>query len=237
MATRQSLFVLICLAALPAVAEEASDHLARAADAYSRLKSLQVEAVSEGRTADGRNSRAVVVRVYTSGRDKARIETVSTSSIVQSLLISNGKDVTEYRGWTNEYTRLPATSISVQFAPERATGRGEMSYETVAQGVTKASVKARQILQIGDDRIRCVVVDAEYGIRLPKYTFWIAEDSGLILRRMVTFWSDEGAATVVATVRALTINEEISDSAFEFIPPSDAKEVPLPTDLGVAAER
>jgi outer membrane lipoprotein-sorting protein len=223
----QSHLVLLCLASVSAVAGEAAEHLKRAANAYSRLKSLQVEAVAERRTGDDRTLRTVVVRLYASGRGKARIETSGPNEPLQSVLVSNGKTVTEYRRWTNQYTRLPATGLSIQFTPDRATGWGEMSYETIADDIGRASVRGRQILHIGEDRIACIVVGVEYVGRISKYAFWIAEDSGLILRRVVTFWSEQGTETVISTVRAMTINEAIADSVFEFAPPPGAREVQL----------
>jgi outer membrane lipoprotein-sorting protein len=229
------LLVLTCVAA-NAFAEDGTEHLNRAADAYRRMRSLQVEAVAERNTEDGGRTRTVVVRLYTAEQGKVRIETLSSNDSVQSALISNGKTVTEYRGWINQYTRLPVRGMSVKFSPDRAMGWGEMSYETIADGVSTATVKGQQTLTVRGDRIRCVVVSVEYIGQSSKYSFWIAERTGLVLRRAVTFRTDQGTGTLVSTVRAMTINENIADSAFEFTPPAGATEVPFtPEETPLAA--
>jgi hypothetical protein len=52
--------------------------------------------------------------------------------------------------------------------------------------VSKPSIRDRQVVEVRGDRLPCVIVDADYGIRTSQYTFWIATDSGLVLRRVVT---------------------------------------------------
>jgi outer membrane lipoprotein-sorting protein len=69
-------------------------------------------------------------------------------------------------------------------------------------------------------------VDTDYG-ELTKYTFWIATDTGLVLRRLVTILNGAHTQTILSTVRALTLNEPMPDNVFEFEPPDDAKQVPL----------
>jgi outer membrane lipoprotein-sorting protein len=216
--------LVLCIATISAIAGDAAEHLKRAASAYRQLKSLQVEAVAERKTGDDGPSTTVLVRLYASRGGKARIETSRPGGSPQSVLVSNGRTVTEYRGWTNQYTRVAATGLSIQFNPDRAAGWGEMSYETIADNVTRTSIKGRQTLDVGEDRIPCVVVRVEYVGRSSKYAFWIAEDSGLILRRVVTFWSGQDTQTLISTVRAMTINEAIVDSVFEFTAPPGARE-------------
>src|SRR5829696_3805233 len=158
--------------------------------------------------------------MYSLPPQRACIETKESSGTLQVLLISNGKSVTEYRPQSNELTVLQVSSISVHFSPERGAGWGEMLYDTIAERVSSASIRGRQEVQVGNDRIACVVVDADYGLPTAKYTFWIATDSGLVLRRLATMWWDGMTETVVSTVRALTISEAISDTAFEFKAPA-----------------
>jgi hypothetical protein len=40
------------------------------------------------------------------------------------FLFSNGKGITEYRAWSNEYTRLADGAFSVAFSPDRGSGLG-----------------------------------------------------------------------------------------------------------------
>ena len=167
MAARHGSVLLICLFAAPAFAENAMQHLSRTAGVYSRLKSLQVEAISERRPAGGHESRKAVIKLYSSGDNRVRIETSDTNNVIVSVLLSDGKHVTEYRSFSKQYTRLPSPGMSVRFTPTRGTGWGEMSYETVAEGVTKASIRGRQELQVGNDRIRCVVIESNTVMNLP----------------------------------------------------------------------
>ena len=213
-------------------ADEARDHLNKAANAYRQLKSFQVESVAEKRASAEKSGVRAFLTMYAARPDKIRVETKDSGGRLQSLLISDGAHVTEYRAWANEYTPLQGGQIDVTFSPERGVSIGEMLYDTVANGVRKASVRGRQTLEIGSDSIPCVVIDVEYEASkgLSIYSFWIAEDSGLILRRAVTFGTVANTrfVSVVSTVRALTINEEIQDSAFDFKPSARAPLVRIP---------
>src|SRR5829696_8187676 len=149
--------------------------------------------------------------MYSLPPQRACIETKESSGTLQVLLISNGKSVTEYRPQSNELTVLQVSSISVHFSPERGAGWGEMLYDTIAERVSSASIRGRQEVQDGNDRIACVVVDADYGLATANYTLWTATESGVLLRRWTSMWSNSMTETVGSTVRALTINESISD--------------------------
>src|SRR5207302_1260517 len=175
MVCRQGNILVVYLLAVPCFADEALDHLTRTAKMYSRLKSFQVEAVTETtmKYSDNRSARVKIpVTLYFVPPKKIRIETKDAQKIVQTLLISDGVRVTEYHAWTNTHMRMPDASMNVLFSPERGTGMGEMLYGTIADRVTKATITGREILQIGSDRIACAIIDVEYGQDrdLPKYS-------------------------------------------------------------------
>ena len=220
---------LVCLFVWSCVAETATDHLKRAAKTYSQLKSFQIESLSE-RFVDGRGpSTSIVLVLYALPPHKARIETKTTGNAVQSIMISNGRTVTEYRTRRNEFTVVPAKRIPVSFDPDRGIGWGEMLYDTVAKRIGTATIRAREAIQIGSESKQCIVVDVVYKGHISKFSFWISDDEkGLILRRVVTFMRDGVAETMVSTARAVTVDDHLADDIFEFFPPSNAKEVQLP---------
>jgi hypothetical protein len=53
-----------------------------------------------------------------------------------------------------------------------------------------------------------VIVDVDYdtGITAPKYSFWISEDRGIVLKRKVEFWRRGERKTLVSSVLAVTFN-------------------------------
>jgi len=111
-------------------------------------------------------------------------------------------------------------------------------YDTITEGLTKTSIRCKHTLEIGKDKIPCVIVDAQYGPdkRISQFSFWIA-DSGLVMKRAVTFWNGKDFYTLESTVRALTANENIADELFEFQPPPGVRHVPVPTGPAILAAR
>ena len=225
------------LAASSAFPQTARDYLNRVADTYKHLKSFQVESEVERGRADQRRELKIGVTLYVSPPDKVRIETKDSGNIIRSVLIWNHGSVTEYTPWKREFFSA-AGKISVTFDPDRGTGLGEMMYDTIANGVTKASIRGKQTLEIGKDKIPCVIVDAQYGPekRITQFSFWIAEN-GLLLKRAVTFWDGKEFYTLESFVRALTVNEQIDDDLFEFHPPPGVRQVPPPTGPAILALR
>ena len=128
-------------------ADEARNHLGKAANAYRKVKSFQVESIAEKRSSGEKSGIHAFLTLYVARPDKIRVETKDSGGRLQSLLISDGAHVTEYRAWANEYTPLQGGQIDVTFSPERGVGVGEMLYDTVANGVRKASVRGRQTLE------------------------------------------------------------------------------------------
>src|SRR5437879_625346 len=185
MACQQCKILLLGIFISSAFAQDAQEYLQLAARAYKQLQSFQVEAEAERSSGGERPPIKAVVTLYSLPPHKARVEIKDSDRTLQSVLISNGKSVTEYRARKNEYTVLPVPTLSLSFTPERGAGWGEMLYDTIADGVSKASIRDRQVVEVREDRIPCVIVDADYGIRTSQYTFWIATDSGLVLRRVV----------------------------------------------------
>jgi outer membrane lipoprotein-sorting protein len=238
MAWRGSCF-LVCLlsAASPVLAQTARDYLNRVAETYKHLKSFQVEAEVERALADQPRDLKVAITLYVAQPNRVRIETKDSGNILRSVLISKGTSIIEYSVWKNEYSSFTG-GVSVSFDPDRGTGLGEMVYDTIADGVSKASIRDEQELLIGKDRIPCVVIDVEYGTgkRTAEFSFWVAK-KGLVFRRAVTFWDGNEIQTLVSSVRALTANENLSDETFEFRPPPGVKEVPPPAGPAVLAAR
>jgi hypothetical protein len=158
---------------------------------------------------------------------KLRIESKDGDGNLRLLLISADDRATEFRAWRNEYTQFFAAGMNLSFSPDRGIGLGEMLYDTIADGITRTSIRGREKLRIGQDLVSCVVVDVEYrtGTTAPKYSFWIAEETALILRRAVKYWDGEEEQTLVSWITALTVNENISTATFEFTPPPGAKNV------------
>jgi len=231
MVCRQSSILLVYLLVAPSCfAQTALDYLEKVAETYKHLKSLQVKADVERGQLNHRNKIKLAITLYVVPPDnRVRIETTDDVNILRSILISNGNSIIDYSVWKNEYSSYEG-DVSVRFDPKRGTGLGEMLYDTIADGVRKASIRGRQTIEIGKDLIPCVVVDVEYTGKknlIAIFAFWIAEN-GLIFRRAVTFWDGKEVRTLVSSVTALTANEELPQEIFEFQPPPGAMEV-LPT--------
>lgn len=209
-----------CLAA-----DDATHYLQQSAEAYRHLKSFQVETATERiEHAEGKRVRLNVrITLYASLPDKLRVETKNTHDILQSVLISNAEKVIEYSPSKNEYSLFSGRGPAISFSPDRGVGLGEMVYDTIADGVTEADITGHQSLKLGGEEIPCAVITVEYGSRPAKFSFWIMEKKGLVLQRAVTYSKDGQLTTVVSTVRAITVNEEIPDSVFMLSPPSGAK--------------
>ena len=210
------------------LAGEAIDYLRKAGKTYSQLRSFQVEAVAE--TKQEIAGRAVRVRVpvivYYVPPNRTRVEVKNADRTTQTLMISDGTEVAELHLWDNTYTRTPGASFAIGFSPERGTGIGEMLYDRIGIGVTSASVRGYENIQVGKDTFDCAIVDVAYGDgpTIPRFTFWIAQERGLILKRSVEFWAAGESRTVVSSILALTFNEDIPESVFKFHPPPDSKQ-------------
>jgi outer membrane lipoprotein-sorting protein len=206
--------LLLLFVACSAAAERAEDYLQLAAKTYKQLRSLQVEAEVQ-RSKDAEGALTAIVTLYSVPPDKARVDTKDPSRSLHSVLVSNGNSVAEYRPRTKEYTVLPVRTLAVTFTPERGMGWGEMLYDSIADRVRQVSVRGQESLDVGRDRIRCVIVDVDYGVPGVRYSFWIAMGNGLILRRIATVGTKGTTQVTVSTVRALTMNEAIPDAIFE----------------------
>ena len=96
-----------------------------------------------------------------------------------------------------------------------------MLYDTIADGVRKISIRDQQIIEVGQDRIPCVIVDVDYALPTVRYSFWIAINNGLVLRRVATIRANGTTDAIISTVRALTMNETLPAAVFEFSPAAD----------------
>ena len=215
------IFAQACLAA------DAQEYLERAAAAYRNLKSLQVDSATEQvRDAEGKRSRMLVrIALFRSSPNRIRIDTKDSDNSARSVLLSDGSKVTEFHAWTNEYTSTSDARLDIRFSPKRGTGLGEMTYDTITEGISKAVLRGHQALELGHDLASCAIVDVEYESSTAKFSFWIMEKAGLVLQRAVTYFDGSVINTVVSRVRTLTINEEIPPATFQFSPPNGAREV------------
>ena len=210
MADRLSAVALVFVLGSIASAQSALDHVGRAARAYKHVTSLQVESEVDR---DGGSAPTLTVLLYTTLPDRARIDVKIDSQLVVSV-VSNRGMVAEYQGTSGNYSR-GVGRFAVSFEPERGSGLGEMTYETIGEDVKTATVRGEQTLTLGHDRMHCVIVDVEYrNAPLDRYSFWIA-DNGFVLRRAVTSGSSGTIHTPVSTVKALTANEDVPETAFE----------------------
>ncbi len=218
------------LTVAPCPAEDALKYLNKAASAYSRIRSLQVDAVSQtARKGDDLSAASKIpVTLFFVSPDKIRVETRAPGETLQLLLVFDGKVLTEYRVWERQYSRSPAGKMDVHFSPTRGKGMGEMVYDTIAESVSQARLVGHETLETAGERWSCAIVEVEYAGNKDrvKYTFWIMEQQGLVLRRVVDFWDGNEPKTRVASVRALTVNEELPASVFQFEPPPRTIEVP-----------
>ena len=232
------LLLVSLLVAPTGMAADAHKYLQKAAAAYRHLKSLQVDATTERvRDVEGQRSRLQVrIALYASGPNKVRIDTKDSDNSARSVLLSEGGKGTEFHAWNNEYASSSETRLDIGFSPKRGIGLGEMTYDAIADGVIKAVLRGRQTLQLGKDRVSCVVVDVEYSGIIAKFSFWIMEKQNLVLQRAVTYFDGRGVNTVVSRVRALTANEEIPAAVFQFSPPNGAKQVSI-SSWGLGREK
>jgi outer membrane lipoprotein-sorting protein len=209
-------------------AADAHKYLLKVAKTYRYLKSVQVDATAERvQDVDGKHSRVLVrIALYESSPSKIRIDTKDPDNSARSVLIQSGGKITEFHVWDNEYAFSPPEArLDVKFSPARGHGLGEMTYDTIADGVSKAVLRGRQTLELGTDHVSCVIVDVEYTGSINKYSFWIMERKNLVLQRAVTYFDGSVINTVVSRVQALTVNEEIPITVFQFTPPDGSREV------------
>jgi outer membrane lipoprotein-sorting protein len=186
---------------------------------------------------DGKRSRLQLrITLYASGPSKVRIDTKDSDNSAHSVLLSDSGKVTEFHAWNNEYASSSPTWLDIRFSPERGVGLGEMTYEAIADGVSKAALRGRQTLELGNHRVPCVIVDVEYRGSIAKFSFWIMEKRNLVVQRAVTYSDGAVVNTVVSKLRALTANEEIPPTVFQFSPPEGAKEVSI-SSWGLRRER
>src|SRR5262245_58165174 len=154
-------FLLISLVVAPAgLAADAHKYLQKAAAAYRHLKSLQVDATTERvQDVDGKHAQLQVrIALYTSGSRRIRIDTKDSDNSARSVLLSDGEKVTEFRAWSNEYASTSETRLDIGFSPQRGVGLGEMTYDRIAEGISKAVLRGYQTLELGKDRVSCAVV-------------------------------------------------------------------------------
>jgi outer membrane lipoprotein-sorting protein len=213
---------MLCVA-WSAAAEEAEHYLQLAAKTYKELRSLQVEAEVQRSRDTEQGAVTAIVTLYSVPPEKARVETKDASRNLHSVLVSNGQSVAEYRPRTKQYTVLPVSTLAVSFTPERGMGWGEMLYDSISDRVRQVSIRGQESLAVGRDRIRCVILDVDYGVPGVRYSFWIAAGNGLIIRRIATIGTKGKTEVTVSTVRALTMNEAIPDAVFEIRANDDQK--------------
>ena len=77
-------------------------------------------------------------------------------------MISNRGLILEYNARKKEYVLTPG-KLMASFDPDQGTGLGEMVYDHIADDVTKSTIRGWQTLAIDKNRVRCIVVDVEYG--------------------------------------------------------------------------
>jgi outer membrane lipoprotein-sorting protein len=205
-------------------AAKALDYLKSAAERYTDLSSFQAEAIVETTSGVSGNEASVRIRMrlYFTPPDRARIDLKDAESSLQTVIIWDGAYLTEFHPWDHSIMRTPVAGFDLSFTPERGQGLGEMLYDTIGSGVTASSIRGRENLRVGNETIACVIVDVEYArdIKAPKYSFWISEDRGIVLKRRVTFWSNGERRTLTSSVVALTFNEVIPGTVVKFATPA-----------------
>jgi len=230
MSSRTYIVLLFSLVVAPVgEAADAHKYLLKVAKTYRHLKSVQVDATAERvQDVDGKHSRVLVRIALYSSPSRIRIDTKDPDNSARSVLLQSGGRITEFHAWDNEYALSPPEArLDVKFSPARGRGLGEMTYDTIADGVSKAALRGRQTLELGTARVSCVIVDVEYAGSIDKYSFWIMERKNLVLQRAVTYFDGSVINTVVSRVQALTANEEIPPIVFQFTPPDGAREVSI----------
>src|SRR5262245_4468153 len=143
--------ILLLLTASASLAQDASNYLDRVASTYRALDTFKVKSVASlSNVTEERSIIAKIVHValFFVAPFKARVDASDGDDRVQSVLISDGSNVTEYLAWRGEYTVTPGTRLSVNFSPDHGTGYGEMIYDTINRGVTKTSLAGTEKLQI-----------------------------------------------------------------------------------------
>jgi outer membrane lipoprotein-sorting protein len=215
---------LLLLLAQASSGAEALDYLKSAARRYTGPSSFQVEAIVETTSSLSGNDTAVRIRMslYFTPPDRARIDLQDSESSLQTVMIWDGTWLTDFHPWDHSVKRTPMAGFDLSFTPERGQGLGEMLYDTIGSGVTASSIRGREKLRVGNETIACVIVDVEYARdrEAPKYSFWISEDRGIVLKRRVTFGSNGERRTLTSSIVALTFNEVIPGTVFKFATPA-----------------
>jgi outer membrane lipoprotein-sorting protein len=234
---------------LPALAlaqspEEAEALLHKAAGSYRSANTWYFVAQEKTITSAGDQRKETETLVLTARGEGDRLRVELDDMLAGGVTVHDGQNAWVYLPRQNTYAKLPPKSAAPQ-AP-KAPGldsdalvrRFPDRYQTAADRILTARILRSETLGLQNGEAVCDVVEADYnpppGMREGSIqrTFWIARDSGLVLReRSLAGMLQPGQANQRVEVRQevdfqmAMVDGGFDEGVFVFVPPPGAQQV------------
>ena len=236
------LFAVPCLAQLP---EDAEALLHRAAGVYRSADTWHFIASERTVTEAGDQRRETETLVLTARGEGGRTRVELDDGASAGVVVNDGHASWVYLPRLNRYAKLPpqAAGETAAGAPpnlnaEALVRRFPDRYKTADERVVNAKILRHEKVGLQSGETDCAVVEALYnpppGMREGSIarTFWIASDSGLIVReRSVAGMAQPGQpgqrvrVTQEVDFQMATVNGGFDAGLFELAPPPGAQQV------------
>lgn len=242
--------ILAALLFLPAFAfaqlpEQAEALLHKAAGTYRSADTWYFVASEKTTTTAGEQRKEVETLVLTARGEDGRLRVEFDDKLNGGVTVHDGTDNWVYLPRQNRYAKLPPQSASGPSTPEAPSlntdalvRRFPDRYKTADERVLNARILRTETLGLQTGQAECDVVEVDYnpppGLREGSIqrTFWIARDSGLIVReRSVAGMLQPGQANQRVQVlqeidfQMAAVNGGFDDGLFVFVPPPGAQQV------------
>jgi peroxiredoxin/outer membrane lipoprotein-sorting protein len=230
----------------PLLQTEAVELLKKVSAAYKNLKQFRLELDVKSTMNSGPSQKSRETHISMTAIRPEKMKLILQNDAGQIQYFRNGTTATTYLPRLNQYIQRPVErpngSGSREDEPDTfdfaSTGDQIVSqYESIDEGVTTARMLREEALDLGQEKINCVVIEIEAskhheeGEATQKRTYWIDKTSNLVRKaesenRFQPESKEE--ATVLNTKKIFSVFktlEPIDDGIFKFLPPSGAKEV------------
>jgi thiol-disulfide isomerase/thioredoxin/outer membrane lipoprotein-sorting protein len=254
--------LLVPLLLLPALAvaqlpEQAEALLHKAAGTYRSADTWYFVASEKTITSAGDQRKEVETLVLTARGKDGRMRVEFDDKVNGGVSVNDGESTWVFLPRQNRYAKLPPEGESApsgQQAPslhsDALVRRFPDRYKTADDRILTARILRTETLGLQNGQVECDVVEVDYnpppGLREGSIqrTFWIARDSGLILReRSLASMLQPGQSNVRVNVnqevdfQMATVNGGFDDGLFVFVPPPGAQQVEsLRPDAAPSAE-
>jgi peroxiredoxin/outer membrane lipoprotein-sorting protein len=231
---------------MPFLQPEAVDLLKKVSAAYKNLKQFQLEVDVNTRMNSPLRQKSSETHISLTAIRPGKMKLILQNAAGQIQYFRNGTTAITYLPRLNQYIQRPVELPNRPPSDEDEPGAFDFAttgdqivsqYESIDEGVTTARMLREEALDLGQEKINCVVIEIEAskhheeGEATQKRTYWIDKTSNLVRKaesenRFQPESKEE--ATVLNTEKIFSVFktlEPIDDEIFKFLPPSGAKEV------------